>query len=165
MFLSQHAVAGSAVAVATGNPILGFFAALASHQLLDDLPHIDGVIVKNQDNKYVYEKSSKWSENLFFLAYIDVIITALIIGTILVLTDNKLLVLSGAAGGVLTDFLDLVPWWKDRFRATWIGRRWHRIHQFGHYHLQETTGIGLISILTFQWLITIGGIWVLLLSY
>jgi hypothetical protein len=41
MLLTPHVAVGAAVGVATGNPILGFFAGFASHYVLDIIPHTD----------------------------------------------------------------------------------------------------------------------------
>lgn len=41
MLITPHAFAGAAIGVATGNPILGFGLGLASHFVLDAVPHTD----------------------------------------------------------------------------------------------------------------------------
>ena len=41
MFITPHVAVGTAIGIATGNPILGFFGGFASHYILDAVPHTD----------------------------------------------------------------------------------------------------------------------------
>ena len=162
MLLSQHAIVGSVVAVATGNPVLGFCAALASHHLLDMVPHFDGAVEKKENGRHCEKKDEDWPRSTYILAYVDVLVTILIIGYLALRSDSMILVISGAIGGSLLDILDNVPWWKDRFRTTVIGRVWHTWHERLHYHWHNAHIYQIILAGLLQISITLGGIlWVL----
>ena len=41
MLFTSHAIVGAAVGVAAGNPYYGFLGGIASHHVLDAIPHFD----------------------------------------------------------------------------------------------------------------------------
>lgn len=161
MLLSQHAIIGAAISVATGNPVAGFFGALASHHILDMVPHIDGAIVK-KERRFHEREDENWPRSTYILAYCDSTLTLLLILILAVKTNMWELIMLGAFGGSLPDLLDNVPWWKDWFRQTWIGKRWHNLHEIMHYHWRGANIFSIILAIAFQIFLTVGGvIWVL----
>lgn len=153
MLLSQHSILGATLAVATKNPYLGFVCAVASHQFLDTLPHIDGPLKR--------EKSGEWTRARYYVAYADIVVTTIIVLWLYSKSRNYL-ILVGAFGGALVDLFDNVPYWKKIFRSSQFGRFVHRIHTEYHCNTENKNWFWYLLAVLMQLFITIGGIWVLL---
>ncbi len=100
MTLTTHAAAGIVVAYWTGDPMLGFFAAILSHFILDMIPHGD---------EFIYWRLA---ENLYDpfgrrIAIADGSTTIALILITLLFKDHPQndLIIWGALGGVLPDLL------------------------------------------------------------
>lgn len=156
MLLSQHAIVGAAIGIGTGNPALGFVGGVASHHLLDCLPHIDNNIVS-----YILKRPS--DDDLvigdYLIASVDVLITIGILFLLMKhLPADRELIIAGALGGSLPDIIDHVPLWREPFRKSWLGSRYHWFHDKFHWKLLNGPIIALAIVL--QLVMTIGGIWV-----
>ncbi len=161
MLLSQHAIIGAGIAVATGNPYLGFVGGLLSHNLLDSWPHIDCDIFHR------HEPEDEWGLSVtdYFTVVLDFTVTGLLLLYIINNTGLLWLPIIGAFGGSLPDIVDNVPWWNKYFRHTRIGKIYHRFHNRWHWHWRKVNW-WLISIaIILQVLVTIGGLWLSGLNY
>lgn len=74
MTITNHALAGAAIAVATNNPVLGGVFALVSHFAMDSLPHFGSV-------KWYDE----WGKPLLIFSIIDVLFCVIVTGLAIVL--------------------------------------------------------------------------------
>lgn len=166
MLSSQHATIGGAVGLMTGNPVLGFLAGVASHHILDMIPHVDGLPEETQPKRYSSRKRDEWPRSEYIIAYTDSLLTLIILVFLVFKMDSYhkvVLMMCGAVGGVFPDLLDNVPFWKKYFRATKFGRWYHdQVHCRLHFHFQDAHGYKLVLALGLQIFITIGGIWVIL---
>lgn len=68
MTITNHALAGVSIAVALNRPILGAIFALASHFIMDSLPHFGGV--KWYDN---------WGKPLLIMSVIDIVLCCAVV--------------------------------------------------------------------------------------
>ena len=154
MLSSQHAIVGGAVGLATGNPFLGFLAGMASHHVLDMLPHVDGIPERNEGYRFSSRASGDWPKSEYIIAYVDSFVTLVILlSVVLHLHDaGKVLVFfSGAIGGVFPDLMDNVPFWEKRFRQTKFGSWYHRsVHQKLHFHWNDSHGYKLVLAMILQ---------------
>ena len=160
MLLSQHAIVGGAVGLATGNPFLGFLAGFMSHHILDALPHVDGWPQNNYQKRYTSVSVSEWPRSTYITAYVDVAVTAAIIFFVALRVNEPLVFLCGALGGSLPDLMDNVPFWKNQFRTTRFGNWYHGVHTNYHYRWHNAHIFQLILAICLQLFITLGGIWV-----
>ena len=121
MYLTVHAAAGGAVALQTGNPILGFGVGFISHLLLDVIPHGDS------------EKSGMPQNNTAILiaASIDIAVLSVIVATLVAtkgVTIFTPVLIAGAVGGMVPDALQL-PYLLSHGRYF----KWYqKIHNFFH---------------------------------
>lgn len=148
MLFTTHAITGAAVGLATGNPILGFAAAIASHFCLDAIPHFDqGSFYIPRDFRKPSWLGEKYRENGekfkvkrdWAILFAD---TALALGISLYIVADKPLYAwffygLCATGGLLPDIFDTSPFWKEKFRATKIGKLVHTVHIFFHWPLSS----------------------------
>ncbi len=115
MTLASHAVAGASAAIIfRRHPWLGLAAALASHFLLDAIPHWHYVIPLKRNGKWKSEKFA-WDadvRNTFLRTGADSLSgTAIaLILVLLVSPEDWLWALSGAVLGVLPDFLQFLEY-------------------------------------------------------
>lgn len=124
MNATTHLVTGSAIGLATGNPVLGFTGGFASHFLLDSIPHTDqGAFVDN----------NKWPLWVWISVYIDCILGLSIVFYFASKSTNPVAIYSGAFGGILTDLIDNVPFWKNQMRSTNFGKKFHKLHETIHW--------------------------------
>ncbi|OQA52365.1 MAG: hypothetical protein BWY43_00542 [candidate division WS2 bacterium ADurb.Bin280] len=127
MTLTAHISAGSAVAVATGNPVLGFFAGLISHHLLDAVPHSDlGSLGGNIHNIL------KDRKNLLYV-FADIFIGLIVFIFIAIKIADFSLVFWSVGGAILPDVIDNSPFWSVRARETFLGRYYHKLHETVHF--------------------------------
>src|SRR3989344_9572997 len=103
MFLTVHAAAGVIVGIQTGNPIIGFFAGLASHFILDMVPHGDQDLVDGNDTF-----SKKEKKILHKVGNID---TVIMLAELVMLYATGLMpltfsVTAALVGALLPDFLN-----------------------------------------------------------
>lgn len=136
MILSTHAIIGAAVArLLQGHPILGFFAAFASHFFADAIPHWEYKL-----HSYTDDKEHPLRSNMVFgRSFLrDLIFTGLDFGLGILVSwiffigpaDQAFVsahyeVLLGALGGVLPDFFQLLYW----------KLRWWPLKQLQRFHL------------------------------
>ena len=148
-------IAGSALGVATGNPIGAFLVGTASHIVLDQIPHTDpGIFLKNNELKV-------WPKWIYYFAYLDILagVTVVLILASQTNSSNWLNLFAGAFGGIFLDLLDNVPYWSKKFRKTIIGQSIHAFHDKFHFTVDSQHLIW--GILT-QIIVVIGGLWYLL---
>jgi hypothetical protein len=158
---SQHAIVGAVIGVATGNPVLGFAGGVASHLVLDSLPHVDNNILHTGESDF-YEKIG-WRD--YILVGIDGLVTVGLMIFVVEKVGNIELIAFGGLGGVLPDFLDNAPWWNELFRNTVLGRFWHSLHSRWHYGKKGLNRFTIGIAVVLQLIITIGGVWALLLNF
>ena len=131
MTIAPHLAVGSAVALATRDPYLGFVAAIASHHVIDALPHVDlGSIGIGATNILENKK-------MLGYLYLDFALGALIMATIVYLVGFSWTLLAGAVGGILPDLIDNVPFWASRIRKNKFFGAYHRFHEFFHTTIEN----------------------------
>lgn len=124
MTLTTHATLGAVIGQATGNPVLGFTLAFATHLLIDMVPHGDTGM---SDNFRIHKRNQK-------LAIAYVVVDALVaIGFILLLANTRDIVSMknftwGIIGGLLPDFLVGVY----EITKSPLLRWFYRVHFFFH---------------------------------
>lgn len=146
MILATHAVAGTAVAlVFKSSPVLAFFAAFASHFLLDAMPHLDHPI-KSLERKSESSKEDTlrgrilFSDPKFLKDFFHIGLDGLI-GTVLAFYaawpesgETAFIVALGVLGGVLPDFLQLVYYMFKKGPIVYL----QRFHVWIHAKFQIT---------------------------
>jgi len=127
MLLTSHVAVGSAVGLATGNPVLGFFAAIISHFLCDFTPHVDS---PRDDIKL--ENILEHKGTAAFL-YFDIFISILVFFIMLLKTNYAITVMWGTFGGILPDMIDSVPFWSHKIRKYPFVKQLHFVHDNWHF--------------------------------
>lgn len=131
MILISHVAVGSAVGLATGNPVLAFFAGWLSHHLCDNVPHVDsgsdGVTVET-----IFE-----NKNALAFIYLDVFLTIIVLLIMLLRTNYSLSVLWGGFGGLFPDIVDNSPFWIAQTRKFPFFKQLHYIHEKFHFTVKS----------------------------
>jgi hypothetical protein len=134
MILTPHAIVGSVITnLLPNNPALGFALAYASHYALDVIPHLDydisGFI--DEDNKTVrsvFHNVAATVKSLSIIA-IDFSVALTLCAFIFIHDDKTMyLTMSGAAAGMLPDFLQFV--YLQFKKYPWTTFQW--IHDYFH---------------------------------
>jgi hypothetical protein len=131
MTLTAHVAIGSAVGLATGNPVAAFLAGWLSHHVADMVAHTDlGSAEVKIDNLLSDRKNQK-------IVFADVA-TAIIIFVIFALkSDRNTLVFWGAFGGMFPDLVDNSPFWNPAIRRYFPFNFFHLIHETAHYTIKK----------------------------
>lgn len=154
MLALNHTLIGAAIGSQIDNNIPAVISlGIASHFVLDFLPHVDpGIEIKGKEIRPVVK---------YFLAGFDVFISLIIIVLVFVLRPhlNRTVVITGAVTALAMDIIFNVPFWMSWFRKTWPFSKIHYFHELIHKPLQKyqySVGIPL------QILIIVVSIWLLL---
>jgi len=133
MILSSHEIVGAAIVNSMPNhPVIGISLALASHYLLDMVPHSDYELSGLLDEKAKAQGAS-WENKAMLKStargVVDFLVGAVICGLIFV-HDERTLVLTalGAFVGALPDLLQFI----HAFYKGWPMRYVQRFHDFFH---------------------------------
>lgn len=136
MTFTTHLIAGSAIGALSGNIPGALVGGIASHYLLDMIPHFDaGWIERHPD---VGQK--KWTKKLWTAVWIDVVIGAFIFLWLTPASVDALPLVAGGVGGLLPDLLDNVPWWRNIWHSTRLGvweSYWHDQTHFAKIHRRQ----------------------------
>lgn len=122
MLFAAHSISAGVLGEALGNPVLAFFVGCILHLLLDTIPHFD----TTDDGEFT---PRQWA----------VVLVDLAIGLILLIFVMRIEVslrspfIWGIIGGNVPDLLDNVPFWRNHFRNTRPGKRFHRFHEWLQY--------------------------------
>lgn len=126
MTLAVHAAVGMLVGRLTGNPILAMGSGIASHFLLDMIPHGDEYLLHN------YHKKHRVNESVAYVVA-DVLLTAGVLGFLFThgMFSKSFSGLMGAVGGLIPDFLvgiyELFPR-KMKLLAKYVSFHHHNHH-------------------------------------
>ena len=150
MILVTHAIIGATVAFALReNPLIGFLAAFASHFAADAIPHWEYRIISLERNATDY-LSSRFAIGKNFAYDILRAGTDCAFGvgipTLIVSSqspENIWIVLWGAAGGVLPDFLQLVYFLFPNSPLRFVQRFHHFIHAKQRMYDRPVLGISI----------------------
>lgn len=103
MTLTTHAATGMLVTQLTTSPVMGFFAALLSHYIIDAIPHGD---------EFIYWRHIHNAKDLFAISVAVTDVFVLIVITVAAATSQhattqagELMVFVGVFGGILPDLL------------------------------------------------------------
>lgn len=158
MLFTAHAITGATIGMLSGNPVIGFIFGYLSHHVLDSLPHFDqGSFYIDKDKGPVwagakYEEKKKFKvKRDWIILFIDMALASAL--SLYILANLKLalwpLYILGAAAGLLPDIMDVSPFWKDKFRNTRFGKKYHKFHELFHWPLSiRYIHIGLITQIT-----------------
>ena len=131
MYLTVHAAAGLVVAQSLSNPFWAFFGGIASHLILDFIPHGDEYLIDN--------KALHWLQQKKFLgaAIIDAIVMAFFIMIYAITTPglNWLNVTAALLGAWLPDIMQAV------YMVTKV--KWLKGYHHWHNHWHNLTGHNL----------------------
>lgn len=119
MLLTNHAITGSLIGLAVGNPLMAFPLGVASHYAMDSLPHfgIPGMSFRERRG--------------FLIGLADFLSAVTVtVGLAYVAGDQAALVLAGAFGAMLPDLLYLPEIALGR-RLRYPGRQFHHDIQQG----------------------------------
>lgn len=132
MLITTHSVLGAGIGVTTNDSLFAFLLAFFSHFVLDLIPHFDvGSLHKNRW-RGGYEAPWDMGVRDYAIVAVDLIITLILLFYINSLGFSAAL-WWGALGGALPDILDLTPYWRNWFRKTEIGSKFHKFHDSFHY--------------------------------
>ncbi|MEK7184485.1 MAG: hypothetical protein AAB701_03145 [Patescibacteria group bacterium] len=156
MYITPHVLTGTALGVAVGNPVAGFFLGVASHFVLDAIPHTDS------GTWHFYEPFSSHSVDARDLT-LGVIDIALAFFGFLALISYAPLVaagpIAGAIGGALPDAFVLLGLFVPG-SSKWKGFKWY-FDLVEKYHYTARPHQFVLGVVT--QLVTIGGVvWYLL---
>ncbi|MDP3947389.1 MAG: hypothetical protein Q8Q41_01705, partial [bacterium] len=142
MLFTSHAIVGAAVGVAAGNPYYGFLGGIASHHVLDAIPHFDqGTFrIKKEGARYL-GKTAEYSERHFAasdwaILFADWAVSVLIFNALVwfLPLEYFLPMFAGALGGLLPDIVDSSPLWSKKLRAkSRVLAAYHKFHAFFHW--------------------------------
>lgn len=126
MLITTHTLIGGAIGQATGSVPLAFVLSFLSHFALDKIPHFDPGIWHKPGDRYELGKR-EW-----IIIVLD-IATTLVLLLLLIPKSIQAPFMAGAIGGVALDFIDNVPWWKNKVEnSRWLG--WtSNIHNYFHF--------------------------------
>ncbi|TSC96761.1 MAG: Uncharacterized protein CEN88_282 [Candidatus Berkelbacteria bacterium Licking1014_2] len=143
MLATPHILTGAALAVATGNPYLGFAAAFVSHHLTDLLPHYDTARHhphEPDDPDFV----RPWDKKDLQLFGVDMTASLVILFFLFwrsaMSVELSALILVGAIGSIISDVWDNSPLWNRWARLTRFGRLFHRFHRRCHWKPRFSAG-------------------------
>jgi len=125
MFIAGHAAAGALIGEQLGgNPVLIFIVAMASHFLLDVIPHGDGHHV----NDY-FAGTKKHLKALYNVLLIDTVATIILVSWFMAYANiNRIAVAWGIIGGVLPDLLvGINEVWKNS-KIKWFSKFHFIVH-------------------------------------
>jgi hypothetical protein len=134
MTLTTHAIIGAAAArLVSANPILGFFAAFASHFFVDAIPHGHYKLVSKVCNPTnPLEENMRVCSKGFLrdVIYVGLDCSLGIVLTLLIFQPQPLsgYIFAGVAGGILPDVLQFVYWKVRREPLTSL----QRFHLWAH---------------------------------
>jgi hypothetical protein len=131
MITTGHLFVGGAIGLAattlTPSPLavpVALLAGVASHHLLDLLPHTDAATFWPDPRQVpVMAVALVVLESLFGVS---------VTGTLLAAHHTTWAFAAGAVGGILPDFFDEIPLWQHRFRRSRVGAIWHDCHMRLH---------------------------------
>lgn len=153
MLALNHILVGAAIGSQIDNLPAVVGLSIASHFVLDFLPHVDqGLEINGQGLKPVTK---------YFLAGIDIFASLFIIILILMGRPelHQLSIIVGAVTALLIDIIFNIPFWNLWFRQTWPFSKVHNFHELIHKPLQKyqySIGIPL------QIMIIVLSVWLLL---
>ena len=124
MYISVHAAAGAAIGQFIGNPIIAFIAGIASHFLLDIIPHGDENINKWKFFKSPFKRLLAASMIDFFVLFVFLIIWMRLNFDISQLNG----MVAGMAGGIAPDAL----WGFHEFSNDPILKKYKKFHAWFH---------------------------------
>lgn len=131
MTLSAHVSIGSAVGLATGNPVAGFFAGWMTHHILDSIPHSDvGSVGANIETILKDKKGLEY-------VVLDIAVAFLIFVIFIIVSKSPELVFFGALGGAFPDIIDNSPFWSPYLRKIFPFDYFHKLHEFLHYTILD----------------------------
>lgn len=153
MLALNHTLVGAAIGSQTDNIPVVIGLGVASHFMLDFLPHVDpGTEISGKEMRLATK---------YFLAGLDVLASLIIIVLALMLRPqlNKTAVITGAVTALAMDIIFNVPFWNSWFRKT---RPFSKIHNF-HESIQKPLQKYQFSVgIPLQILIIVVSIWLLL---
>lgn len=160
MVLSTHAVAGAAVALLARDPWIGFGTAIISHFLLDTVPHWHYPLralnaARNGEGKIDGRNAGKILL-VFAITGSDCLMGfGVALGAGIAFGADPIVLLAGAVGGVLPDFLQFIYY---LFPASLI-RHLQSFHKWIHTptRLDDLHLIGIAS----QALLIVGCVWLI----
>lgn len=135
MIGTGHLLVGGAIGVTIGtvitNPVIGtplaFGLGIASHHLLDMIPHTDPGTFWSEE-----EMQKPYPPHIKAIATAEVLLGFAITLAFFVYQHPTMIFLAGALGGMLPDLLLEIPLWKKSFRQSVVGSVWHYWHQKLH---------------------------------
>ncbi|MGB8816229.1 MAG: hypothetical protein WCC74_03310 [Minisyncoccia bacterium] len=133
MILLTHALVGASVAnILSFNPVVAFGVSLASHYLIDAIPHRDYghyyFIDKNSEpTHYIFHNYKLFSQ--IFAMSLDIIASIILCSIIFFTNPTTIFItLVGIAGGILPDFLQLIYHLFKKEPMVTIQKIHHKIH-------------------------------------
>ncbi len=127
MNLSAHLAVGAAVGYFTKNPVLGFFAGVASHHIIDQIPHSDGGSLNVPVENFTKDK------RIIAIVLLDFILMIVVAMSLLNLKGLYLPMILGGLGGILPDLIDNMPFWTPRLRKISFFKAYHKFHETFHF--------------------------------
>ena len=164
MLATPHILTGAAVAVAVGNPYLGFVVAFASHHLTDLLPHYD-TAHNHPDEPVDPNYVRPWDKKDLQLLGVDMAASLIILSFLLWRSASSVelstLIIVGVTGSIISDIWDNSPLWNRWTRLTKFGRLFHRFHRRCHWRPRFSAG-GIATELFFTFILILLPLWYLL---
>ena len=131
MYLSVHATAGVLIGSYAANSPVAFLVGVASHFLLDMLPHRDGM--EPESNLSIRQVRQRYFDKIVGIIYLDVCLSIVVAGALL--TNNIHFVtpaiIWGILGAVLPDLLQVCAFLLPKIG--WL-RRFQALHNLLHYN-------------------------------
>jgi hypothetical protein len=150
MITIAHVLVGGTIGVATQNPALALIGGVASHFVLDMLPHLDVPPGAKRDK----DQNLIWEPSIWLQAFGDVGLSAALIAALWYSYYSFPAItpfVIGAFAGFLPDLIDNVPFWNKPFRASKLGRRFHNFHEWTHitwiykYPMKRYAWLGILT--------------------
>jgi hypothetical protein len=138
MLTVSHALTGAAIGVLVKDvsvaPLVAFSAGLASHYLLDTIPHWERLYRPHDQVKFdTTQSASDWPKHIFVQAVLVVLVAGVLAWwAYRFRADIGSTILWGVVGAVLPDLLDNVPFWNRTLRRLPAFSQEYRFHKSIH---------------------------------
>lgn len=142
MIFTPHALAGAAVGVTTGNPILGFMAGFISHHLLDMVPHFDQGTFRLTKSRAPYLGTpadyghEQFNKRDWIMLLIDFAMAGILFLIIFASLPTQFwpLIFFGALGGITPDLIGSSPLWsvqlEEKYKSAKVYKNFHSFFHF-----------------------------------
>lgn len=133
MTLTTHVAVGTAIGTAVGNPVAGFFIGLASHHIIDAIPHSDpgsrGATALN-----IFRLRDKVA---IIWVFGDILLAAAMFLSVFIWQKYNPTIFWTVFGASISDLVDSSPFWSGWLRQRFPIKQFHWFHEKVHFTIKR----------------------------